>query len=70
MSELKMTEVPATPEQRAVSRALMEELESLATPLVEWIRKYHDPHTEIRISWDHACVKHDGIGIPFPYKDV
>ncbi|GIP57875.1 hypothetical protein [Paenibacillus woosongensis] len=46
----------------------MATLESLAAPIVDWIREHHDPHTEVHISWDHVWVKHDGIGIPFPYS--
>lgn len=58
------------PEQQAKSAALMAELEALAAPLVEWIREHHGPHTEVHISWDHVWVRHDGIGIPFPYSEI
>lgn len=54
-----------TPEQQAISRALMRELETLAAPLVEWLRENYSPHTDIVISWDHVWVKHDGMGIPY-----
>jgi len=45
------------------------ELETMAAPLVNWIRKHHDPHTQIVIEWDHVWLRHDGAGIPFPYLD-
>lgn len=47
----------------------MEELKALATPLVNWVRENHGPHTEICISYDHVWVKHDGIGIPYPISE-
>lgn len=67
---LKETKIPQTPEQKlAHSGAAMAELKALATPLVEWIRKYHGPHTEIHISWDYVAVKQDDVGLPFPYSE-
>ena len=58
-----------TPEQQAATVALMEELKTLAAPLVEWIRENHGYHTEIHISADLVCVKHDGMGIPYPISE-
>ena len=49
------------------NRLLMTELEALASPLVKWLREQYGPHTEITITWDYVCVKHDGGSIPFPY---
>lgn len=68
--ELKGSPIPQTPEQKmANSRAAVAELEAVAAPLVEWIREKHDPYTEISIMWDRVQVKHEGIGIPFPYSE-
>lgn len=70
MPELEMIDLPQTPEQQlANSEPVIAELKSLAAPLVEWIIKYHGPHTEIHISWDYVSVKHDEVGIPFPYSE-
>ena len=46
------------------------ELEALAAPLVDWIRKHHDPHTEVRVEWDHVYLWHGGASLPFPYTEV
>jgi len=46
------------------------ELEALAAPLVDWIRKYHDPHTQVVVEWDHVWLRHDGASIPFPYSET
>lgn len=61
--------VPITPEQIEASRAYLGELETLAAPLVNWIRENHGYHTEVLVSADHVCVKHDGAGIPFPFTE-
>jgi len=47
----------------------MNELKQLATPLVEWIRKTYGYHTDVVITADYVCVKHDGIGIPYPITE-
>lgn len=44
-------------------------IKELAEPIVNWIREHHGANTEVHISWDYVSVKHDGIGIPFPYSD-
>ena len=43
----------------------MNEFEQLATPLIEWLRKNHHPHTAIIIDCNHAEVL-EGIHA-FPY---
>ena len=58
-----------TKEARATLPEDMVELEQLAAPLVEWIRKNHGYHTEVHISADYVCVKHDGMGIPYPISE-
>jgi len=50
--------------------AKLDELEALAAPIVAWIREHHDPHTEVHISWDHAWVRQDILGVPFPYSEA
>lgn len=64
---LSGTPVEQTQEQIQTAKKAMAELETLAAPLVEWIRDNHGPHTEICITWDRVTVKHDGMGLPFPY---
>lgn len=44
----------------------MNELEKLAKPLVDYLRKNHNPHTTIVITDDRVVVTEDIIGIPFP----
>ena len=58
-----------TQEQKIAKRMLMKELETLAAPLVEWLRVNHGYHTEIHISSDYVSVKHDGFGIPYPISE-
>lgn len=64
---LKGAAVEQMPEQIQATKKAVAELETLATPLIKWIRDNHGPHTEICITWDHVTVKHDGMGLPFPY---
>ena len=64
MDELKGT--PVTGQTREAICEQMDELKTLAAPLVEWLRKHHNPLTEIRISWEHVEVKQDYCGVPFP----
>jgi len=47
----------------------MNELEKLAKPLVDYLRKNHNPHTTIVITDDRVVVTEDIIGIPFPVDD-
>jgi hypothetical protein len=68
MTEIKGSPIVPTTKQQANSIATMEELEILTAPLIDWLRKHHNPHTAIYISWDYVSVKHDGMGIPFPYS--
>ncbi|MNW46961.1 hypothetical protein D3C74_242790 [compost metagenome] len=65
-----MTGQKETAKKAEKAKEEMATLESLAAPIVDWIREHHGPHTEVHISWDHACVKHDGMGIPFPYSET
>ena len=53
----------------AASTAHMEELKTLAAPLVEWVRENYGYNTEVHISADFVCVTHDGIGIPYPISE-
>lgn len=64
---LRGAAVIQTPEQIQASKKAMAELETLAAPLVEWVRNNHGSHTEICITSDRVTVKHDGMGLPFPY---
>lgn len=47
---------------RRVSEA--EQLEKLCQPVVDWLKKNHDPHTEVRISAEHIELVESVIGIP------
>lgn len=47
---------------RRVSEA--EQLEKLCQPVVDWLKKNHDPHTEVRISAEHIDLVESVIGIP------
>lgn len=70
-SELIGTPAAQTLEQKqANSTAALSELKSLAAPLVEWIRKNHGYNTEVHISADFVCVKHDGMSLPFPIIEI
>ena len=41
-----------------------EQLEKLCQPVVDWLKKNHDPHTEVRISAEHIDLVESVIGIP------
>ncbi len=41
-----------------------EQLEKLCQPVVDWLKKNHDPHTEVRISEDRIDLVESVIGIP------
>ena len=41
-----------------------EQLEKLCQPVVDWLKKNHDPHTEVRISAEHIEWVERVIGIP------
>lgn len=49
-------------EGRNMSEA--EELEKLCKPVVDWLKKNHDPHTEVHITVDHIDLMESVIGIP------
>jgi len=42
----------------------MQELEELAKPLCEYLRKNHNPHCAIIVEWDIVRVFEGLIGIP------
>lgn len=67
--ELNPTKKEAAATATEKGREEIAALRELTAPIVEWIRENHSPHTEVHISWDHVWVRHDGIGIPFPYSD-
>ena len=41
-----------------------EQLEKLCQPVVDWLKKNHGPHTEVRISAEHIDLVESVIGIP------
>ena len=41
-----------------------EQLEKLCQPVVDWLKKNHDPQTEVRISAEHIDLVESVIGIP------
>ena len=41
-----------------------ESLESLATPLVNFLRQNYNPHTRIVISFDHLKIEMDELNVP------
>lgn len=41
-----------------------EQLEKLFQPVVNWLKKNHDPHTEVHITIDHIDLVVGAIGIP------
>lgn len=53
-------------ERRNMSKA--EELEKLCKPVVDWLKKNHDPHTEVHIAVDHIDLMVGVIGIPVEGK--
>ena len=50
-------------------KASEDELKQMARPLVDYLRKYHHPHTTIVITDDRMDVLESLIGIPFPVED-
>ena len=66
MSEI-LTGVPTN--TKPIPPESIEELKRLGTELIAWIIKYHDPYTEVTVSWDRISVKHEGVGIPVPYLE-
>jgi hypothetical protein len=58
-----------TPEQQAADKALMNRLETLAAPLVAWLRENKWPCTSIHITYDRVDVEEHVMGIPFPYSE-
>lgn len=62
-----MGEKKAAPEVEAPGR--YEELKRLAQPLVDYLRKYHHPHTAIIITDDWVDVLESLVGIPFPFLE-
>lgn len=36
-----------------------EELEKLCKPVVDWLKKNHDPHTELHITVDHIAAMYE-----------
>lgn len=68
-NKLNSVTIPQMAGMQAETLRQIDELKVLATPLVEWVRENHGPHTEICISYDRVQVKHDGTGIPFPYSE-
>lgn len=45
-----------------------EELEKLCQPVVNWLKKNHDPHTEVHIAVDHIDLVVGVIVIPVEGK--
>ena len=41
-----------------------EELEKLCKPVVEWLKKNHDPHTEVHIPGEPRDLIESVIGLP------
>jgi alkaline phosphatase len=41
-----------------------EELKELCQPVVDWLKKNHDPHTEVHITAEHIDLMESVIGIP------
>ena len=46
----------------------IEKLEKLCKPVVDWLKKNHDPHTELHITVDHIDLMESVIGIPVEGK--
>ena len=42
----------------------VEELKELRQPVVDWLKKNHDPHTEVHITAEHIDLMESAIGIP------
>lgn len=47
----------------------MEELQISAKPLVEFLRKYHDPHAVAIVEDDRVRVFSGDMSVPFQYED-
>ena len=62
-------ELPSGPVSQAKAAKSIKEFKALAQPLIEYLRKKHGPHTEIRVTWDQALFLSEELGIPFPYTD-
>lgn len=58
-----------TPEEHTADMALLNELKTLASPLVNWLRTNYGPCANIHISWDRVDVEQHTMGIPFPYSE-
>ena len=41
-----------------------EQLEKLCQPVVNWLKKNHDPHIEVHITAEHIDLMESMIGIP------
>ena len=46
-----------------------EELETLCTPLVEFLQKKCNPHTWLIIQWDGVALAQDRAWLPFKLPD-
>ncbi len=44
------------------------ELEKISQPIIEFIKKYYNPHTTVAISEDSIKVVSDEISIPIKYN--
>lgn len=44
---------------------LSKELHDLSLPIIQWLRKNHNPHKAVIITVDHSKIVEDQIGIPF-----
>jgi len=47
----------------------LKEVEKLCIPLVQFLRKNYDPHTEIIVSTDFVKVSQELLGVPVPYEE-
>lgn len=47
----------------------LKEFSNLCQPLVDWLRKKHDPHTEIHVSSTHATLLQAQMGAIYPYRE-
>lgn len=47
----------------------LQELEELAQPLVELIRKKGSPYTKIVVEQDKVTLQECTIGVPLPYEN-
>lgn len=51
------------------AKVKLDELESLARPLVEYLRKKYHPHTAIVVTDERAVLVEEMLGVPFGFKD-